>query len=129
MCCRKPSLHDATLRQIVHLSIGGNAMRLRLSNAFGTQPLHLSAVHVARALPDGAIDAASDQALSFDGAPDGALPAGADYYSDPVDFTAAPFADIAISIHYDDAPTQQTGHPGSHATSYLVPGDAVSPLF
>src|ERR1700733_6356706 len=41
-------LRDATLRQVVHLTVGGSQLRVRLSNAFGTQPLHLTAVHVAR---------------------------------------------------------------------------------
>jgi len=41
-------LRDATLRQIVHLSVGGDQLRVRVSNAFGTEPLHLTAVHVAR---------------------------------------------------------------------------------
>ena len=41
-------LRDATLRQIVHLTVGGGQLRVRVSNAFGTAPLHLTAVHVAR---------------------------------------------------------------------------------
>ncbi len=41
-------MRDATLRQIVHLSVGGDRLRVRMSNAFGTAPLHLTAVHVAR---------------------------------------------------------------------------------
>ena len=44
------SLARATLRQIVHLSAGGSRIRLRISNAFGTNPLHLLAVHIAHAL-------------------------------------------------------------------------------
>src|SRR6516225_1567932 len=62
-------LHGATLRQIVHLSIGGSAFRLHVSNAFGPAPLHISSVHIARPLsPAGAkIDPASDKALTFDG--------------------------------------------------------------
>ncbi len=43
-------LRDATLREIVHLSVGGRVLRVHVSNAFGTEPLHLSSVHVARPL-------------------------------------------------------------------------------
>src|SRR5436190_18606842 len=43
-------IRDATLRQIVHLSLGGNEIRLRLSNRFGTTELHLAAVDVAKPL-------------------------------------------------------------------------------
>jgi len=41
-------LRDATLRQIVHLSIGGALRRVHVSNAFGTGPLHFTSVHIAR---------------------------------------------------------------------------------
>ncbi|HUN60683.1 MAG TPA: hypothetical protein VMU53_01775, partial [Candidatus Sulfotelmatobacter sp.] len=43
-------LSDATLRQIVHLSLGGSQVRLHLSNRFGNAPLHLTVVHLARAV-------------------------------------------------------------------------------
>jgi lysophospholipase L1-like esterase len=121
-------LRDGTLRQIVHLSVGGGELRVRLSNAFGTAPLHLTAVHVAKPVsPAGAaIDAASDKALMFGGEADVTIPAGAEYVSDQVTFTAGALSDLAITIHYDEPPTGETGHPGSRATSYVVHGDQVS---
>jgi lysophospholipase L1-like esterase len=121
-------LTDATLRQIVHLSIGGKELRVHLSNAFGTQPLHITAAHIARPVSpaSAAIVAASDTPLLFSGKPDVTIPAGAEYVSDPVDFPMAPLTDLAVTIHYDAAPLQETGHPGSRSTSYLVHGDAVS---
>jgi len=120
------TLKDATLRQVVRLSLGGSSFRLRLSNAFGTQPLHLLAVHVARPEGAGGIDPATDLALTFAGQPDVIIPAGASYLSDPVARTVAPFEDLAISIHYGEPPVGETGHPGSRATSFLAPGDQVS---
>lgn len=54
------------------------------------------------------------------------MPAGAGYISDPLNYAVAPGTDLAISIHYDDPPEQETGHPGSRATSYLARGDLVS---
>src|SRR5271170_44028 len=121
-------MRDGTLRQIVHLSVGGGELRVRLSNAFGTAPLHLTAVHVAKPVsPAGAaIDAASDKALTFGGDADVTIPAGAEYVSDPVTFSAPALSDLAITIHYDEPPTGETGHPGSRATSYVVHGDLVS---
>lgn len=117
-------LHDATLRQIVHLSIGGSTLRVHLSNAFGTSPLHLTAVHVA--LPVSAAEVRSDRALTFSGKTNVTIPAGAEYVSDPIDYNISALGDLAVSIHFDDPPAQQTGHPGSRATSYLVHGDLVS---
>jgi lysophospholipase L1-like esterase len=122
------SSRDVTLRQIVHLSIGGAQLRLRLSNCFGTAPLRFTAVHIARpvAADSPNIIPGTDKALTFSGQPDVIVPAGADYVSDPIDFPVAALSDLAITLHLDAVPAQQTGHPGSRATSYVAPGDLVS---
>ena len=121
-------LRDATLRQIVHLSVGGSQLRVRVSNAFGTAPLHVSAVHVARPVSaaSATIDAASDRAATFHGGADVTIPPGAEYLSDAVMFPVAALSNLAISIHFDEPPVGETGHPGSRATSYVVHGDMVS---
>jgi lysophospholipase L1-like esterase len=118
-------LRDATLRQIVHLSVGGARLRVHVSNAFGTAALHFASVHIARpvTISGAKIEPGSDRALTFDGKPDVTVPPGAGYVSDPIEYPAAPLSDLAISIYFDSAPAQQTGHPGSRATSYLVHGD------
>ena len=120
-------LRDATLRQIVHLSLGGSAMRVHLSNAFGTQALHFTSVHVAHAVSPraAAIDPTSDHALTFAGKPDVTIPPGAEYVSDPLNISVAPLSDIAVSFHLDAPPDPETGHPGSRSTSYYEHGDAV----
>jgi lysophospholipase L1-like esterase len=121
-------MRDATLREVVHLSVGGAQIRVRVSNAFGAQPLHLTGVHVARPVSaaGAAIEVGSDTAVMFNGTPDVTIPAGAEYVSDPVTFSVAALSSLAISIHYEEPPVGETGHPGSRATSYVVHGDAVS---
>jgi lysophospholipase L1-like esterase len=123
-------LHDSTLRQIVHVSAGGTEIRVRLSNRFGNMPLHLAEVHVAKAASPSkdAIMSGSDRGLTFSGSPEVTIPAYADYLSDPVAFPLNPLSDLAISIHIDIPPVEQTGHPGSHATSYVARGDLVSAI-
>jgi hypothetical protein len=81
-------LRDATLRQVVHLSLGGNQIRVRLSNRFGDAQLHLSAVHVARPVSpaSGKIISGTDRALKFSGSPQVTIPPHADYISDPLPF-------------------------------------------
>ena len=118
-------LDDATLRQTVHLSLPGASLRVRLSNAFGTAPLHIASAHVARAVAAGsdAVEPSSDRELRFSGRRDVTIPAGAEYVSDPLALAAG---DIAISLYFDHAPAQQTSHPGSRTTSYLLHGDHVS---
>jgi lysophospholipase L1-like esterase len=122
------ALRDATLRQIVHLTVGGRALRLRLSNAFGTAPLTILAVHLAMPLSraTGRIDPASDKTLTFAGSRSVSIPAGADYYSDPVAFDAPPLSDVAITLYLPVPPSRQTSHPGSRETSFLVHGDHVA---
>jgi lysophospholipase L1-like esterase len=121
-------LRDATLRQIVHLSLGGTNLRLHISNRFGTAPLRFTTVHMAQAAsPDSEqIVAGTDRALTFGGSQEFTVPAGADYVSDPISFRASPLSNLAITLHIDSPPQQQTGHPGSRATSYVAHGDLAS---
>jgi lysophospholipase L1-like esterase len=121
-------LHDATVRQIVHVSVGGATLRVHLTNTFGSTSVHFTSVHIARPLaPDGpAIDPASDHALTFSGASDVTVPAGAEVVSDPIAWPVAPLSNIAVTYHLDGPPTPETSHPGSRATTYYVHGDQVS---
>jgi lysophospholipase L1-like esterase len=121
-------LHDATLRQIVHLSVGGSQLRLHLSNRFGSTPLHVTAVHVAQPVSPNSskIVPGSDKTLTFSGSSSALIPPHADYISDPASYSASALSDIAITLHLDAPPPEQTGHPGSRATSYIAHGDLVS---
>ena len=121
-------LRDATVRQIVHLSVGGTQLRVHISNVFGTAPLHVTSVHIARPLSPAspAIDPATDTPLAFARSSEVTLPPGAEIVSDPIDFTAAPLSSLAVTFHLDAPPAQQTGHPGSRATTYYVHGDSVA---
>jgi lysophospholipase L1-like esterase len=122
-------LRDATVRQIFHLSVGGQSLRVHVSNAFGTEALHFTSVHIARpvsmnlAPSSGAINPVTDQALTFAGHADVAVPPGAEFVSDPTEYPVAALSDLAVTFHLDAPPTGQTSHPGSRATSYFVHGD------
>ncbi len=121
-------LTDATVRQIVHTSIGGTAFRVRLSNAFGTTALTLTSVHIAAAASPASSDivVGSDRPLTFSGVQQVTIPPGAEYLSDVVDTALPAASDLAISYHIATPPAQETSHPGSRATSYLVHGDHVA---
>jgi lysophospholipase L1-like esterase len=121
-------LRDATVRQIFHLSVGGQALRVHLSNAFGTDSLHFTSVHVARPLSPSSpeIDPASDRPLTFAGSTDVTVPPGAEFVSDSLTFAVASLSDLAVTFHLDSPPARETGHPGSRATSYYQHGDNVS---
>jgi len=120
-------LTDATLRQIFHLSIGGPALRVHLSNAFGTEALHINSVHIAHPLSTSSpsIDPASDRPLTFAGNSNADIPPGAELISDPINYPVAPLSDLAVTLHMQSPPARQTGHPGSRATSYYIHGNLV----
>ena len=131
-------LRDATVRQVFHLSVGGTSIRVHLSNAFGTEALHFTSVHIARparavsaeagaiTVPISEIDPKTDRALTFAGSDEVTVPPGAEFVSDPAEFPVAPLSDLVVSFHLGAPPMRETGHPGSRATSYFVHGDAVA---
>lgn len=121
-----PGLSGNTLRQIIHVSIGGSRMRVRFSNAFGSSPLVLSSVHVALSAGADTIRTDTDKPLSFQGQPSVEIPAGALIYSDPLDFPLDPLSDLAVTIHFGIVATSFTSHPGSRETSFLKLGEDVS---
>ena len=115
---------DATLRQVVRVSLGGERLRVRFSNAFGTEPLVIGGASIALSSGPGrsAIEPGSSRPLRFGGAASVTIPAGTEYLSDPVDLAHRAGSDLAVSIHYPDAPSRQTSHPGARATSFIAPG-------
>lgn len=120
-------LTDATLRQIVRVSIGGKRLRVRLSNAFGTAPLTIDAASIALSADNATsrVMPATLRPLTFGGSAGVTIPAGADYLSDPVDLPVAAGADLAITLHLPTPPERQTGHPGARAHSHFAHGQQV----
>jgi lysophospholipase L1-like esterase len=118
---------DASLRQIVHLTLGGKRFRVRISNAYGTAPLLVDGASVALAQTPGKadVDAPTLRPLTFDGRASVMIPAGAEYYSDTVAMELKPAADLAVSLYFKGEPARQTGHPGARTTSFLAKGDRV----
>lgn len=115
---------DATLRQVVRVSLGGERLRVRFSNVFGTEALVIAGASVALSAGPGrsTIDPASSRLLRFGGAASVTIPAGTEYLSDPVGLPHAAGSDLAVSIHFPAAPARQTSHPGARATSFIAPG-------
>jgi lysophospholipase L1-like esterase len=120
-------LRDGTLRQIVRLSLGGPRIRLRVSNLYGKDALHLTSVRVAKAVGAGSakIVAGTDKEVLFSGKTDVIVPEGADYVSDAIDLPAAALSDLAITMQVAEV-KGLTGHPGSRASSFWAAGNALS---
>ncbi len=120
---------NQTLRMIVHVSIGGPRVRVRFSNAYGTQPLIIGAAHVALRAPctviytgyfynpgppavqppppggtcptiaGSAIVPGSDRVLTFGGATSTKVFPGAVMVSDPVNLNVPDLTDLAVSFY------------------------------
>src|SRR3954469_4216907 len=124
-------LTDTTLRQTVHVTIGGSRIRLRFSNAFGGAPLQLTKVAVA--LPAGGaagvsgVQPRTTHRVTFGGRPSVVVPTGALMVSDPVQLRVPPLSNLTITAYLakGQASTAVTSHPGSRTTSYLAQGDQV----
>jgi lysophospholipase L1-like esterase len=114
---------NQTLREIVHLSIGGSTVRVRFSNAFGKQSLDIGAAHLALRTRDSAIATSSDRPLSFEGASGISVPPNAFVQSDPVELAAPPGSDLAISIFLRHATLGAAIHYFAQQTSYVGQGD------
>jgi lysophospholipase L1-like esterase len=110
----------------VHVSIGGDRLRVRFSNAFGRTALTLRSARIARSAGGAAIQPATDRALTFSGQAAVTIPEGALVVSDPLAFDLPPLSNVAITVTVKGAPAEVTGHPGSRTTSYLQAGDAAS---
>ncbi|MFF1839695.1 SGNH/GDSL hydrolase family protein [Streptomyces sp. NPDC058231] len=124
-------LADSTLRQTVHMSVGGQQMRLRISNAFGGAALPITAVTVA--LPaggragDSAIQPGTSRKVTFHGRSSAVVPIGSQIVSDPLDFDLAPGSNLSVTIYLAEgqASNSITSHPGSRTTSYMLTGNHV----
>lgn len=124
-------LADATLRQTVRVSVGGDRLRLRFTNAFGGAPLPITAATVAHPR-DGragaaAIEPGSARTATFHGKPSTVVQPGAQVVSDPIPFPLGAQADLTVTIHlaHGQASAEITSHPGSRTTSHLLAGDHV----
>ena len=118
-----PPLTAGTIRQLVRTSIGGPALRLHLSNLYGTAPLTIQAVHLA--LPGGAarIQAASDHAVTFGGKPAVTIAPGAEAQSDPVALPLPALAELSVSLYLPQDVAVPTLHGSGMQTAFIAPGD------
>jgi lysophospholipase L1-like esterase len=114
---------DQTLREVVHTSVAGNAVRLRLSNAFGEQPVTFGAVRIAIRGSGAAVTAGTSRAVKFGGSGSVTIQPGADIDSDPVDLSVAAGQDLAVSLYLPSASGPATWHTMSLTTSYLASGN------
>ena len=124
-----PRLSDQTVRQIARVSIGGSAVRVRLSNLYGDGPVTLGPVHVALRTEGSSTVKGSDRELRFGGKSSVTIPKGGSALSDTVALEVKPLQELAISLYVPAgaAPGPSTLHNAGLATAYLTEqGDATA---
>jgi lysophospholipase L1-like esterase len=116
-----------TYRDIVHLSLGGKAIRLRISNEFGTTPLTVANTHVAISGGAGTTEPTTDHAATFGGVASVTIPVGTFAVSDPIPMPVQPFADLAVSLFVPaQAGATLTLHNVASSTNYVAAGDVAA---
>lgn len=108
-----------TVRQIVHPNAGGPAIRLRLSNVFGDQPLVVGRATVATRTTASSVDAASVRRVTFAGRAGVTVPAGRELLSDPVPYRLATGRDLAVDLYLPGKLVGTTRHADARTTSYV----------
>lgn len=111
--------HDQTLRQTVHVSVGGESVTVRLSNEFGTTPLSVGAAHVALPQSGSTITPATDHALTFGGASAVQIPAGGTAQSDPAPLAVGAGGDVTLSLYLPGSTGPATFHPVASAPAFV----------
>ncbi|MGH8235532.1 MAG: GDSL-type esterase/lipase family protein, partial [Steroidobacteraceae bacterium] len=121
-----PALPAKTIRQIVRASLGGSSVRLRLSNSYGTGPVTIGPVRVAKDAGESAIQPGTDRAVTFGGKPTVTIAQGADVLSDSVAFPVAALEQLAISMYVVDSGKASTWHGVGMQTAYIANGDVTA---
>ncbi len=117
------ALSNQTLRMNARLSIGGDTLRVRLSNAYGVRPLTIGAARIGLRESGPSVVAGSERELTFGGETSATIAAGALLLSDPVELPAAPLSDLAVTFWLPTDVPASFGITGRYArqTNYISP--------
>jgi lysophospholipase L1-like esterase len=119
-------LENQTIRQVVHLSAGGEALRVRLSNLVGLEPLTVDGAGVALCVGGSAIDMSSQVDLTFDGLGRVTIAPGEEVWSDFVPLATPAEADLTVSLYIAGGANVATVHRLGQQTAFVATGNAVT---
>jgi lysophospholipase L1-like esterase len=118
--------NNQSLRQVLRLSLGGDAIRLKVSNLFGKAPITFSGVQVAKSTGGSGIDVSSNRVVTFNGQPTVTVAAGAELLSDPIALPAPALANMAVTLYFASPTTLTTVHALARQTAYIGAGNQLS---
>jgi len=116
------NMTNRSVRQVVKVSVGGDVIRLKLSNIYSMQPVEIRSIYIAHAKDSFDIDAKSAAYFKFSDSYKATIPAGKQIVSDALKFPLRNLERVAITINYTSAPDVPTVHMGSRTTSYIMKG-------
>lgn len=115
-------MSNRSVRQIVKVSIGGDIIRLQISNEMSKEPLEIKSIYIATAKDSFHIDGKTAKYLNFSGKRAVSIAPGKAVFSDALRFRLSSLQRLAITINYLKAPKKPTVHMGSRTTSYIMRG-------
>lgn len=122
-CPAGSGLQNRTVRNVLFVSAGGDRVRVRLANTFGTRPLSVGHVTVALQESGAAAVPGTLRTLTFAGRAATTVPAGRDLFSDPLPMRLRALSSLLVSVHVDEATGPVTNHPFTAQGNYLAEGD------
>jgi lysophospholipase L1-like esterase len=109
---------DATVRMIARATISGDAVRIRLDNAYGAEPIAIGRASIGHRVRGALLAAGSNRPITFGGAAETTVPAGGSVWSDSVSLTVRAQQDLAVSLHIRGTNIRPSQHTNAAVTSY-----------
>lgn len=113
------ALTNATVRMVARVTIPGDAVRIRLDNTFGANPVTIGKGYVGPRIQGAAVAVGSNHPLSFNGSARVVIPVGASVVSEPVSLKVLAGQDLAVSLYVPEENVRPSQHSGAVVTSYL----------
>jgi len=116
---------DQTVRNIIYTSVGGDELRVQVSNTFGATSLTVGSVSVGVVLDGAQLVPGTTRTVTFGGKASVTIPAGAQVLSDPVALRVMPLQELAVSLYLPTATGPATNHGDAQQTGYVASGNHV----
>lgn len=113
---------NRSFRMIINPTLGGQAIRVRLSNLMGTQPVRFESISIAKGnplLPN--IDEVTRVALTVNGRDFGVTMPGQELITDVAAFEFGAQEDLAVTFHVAGESGPMTWHAVSFGPQYISP--------
>ena len=116
---RHGGFDDQTVRDIIFPSVGGDVIRLELTNVFGSSPLRIGHVTVAVAALGAEVVPGTIHPVTFGGSASVRIPAGAQVLSDPVGMQVRALQDLAVSVYLPGRTGRATYHADAQQVNWV----------